>query len=70
MPKVRLNLDLPPSAKERLENLRDLSEADSFSQVVGRSLAVYEMFLFLTRNGDRIYAVGNDGEKREILLVP
>ena len=48
--KQRLNLDLPLGVKERIEQLRDTTHADSMSEVVRRALAVYE---FVARENAR-----------------
>jgi Arc/MetJ-type ribon-helix-helix transcriptional regulator len=41
-PKVRLNLDISPEAKEQIEGLRERTHSDSMSEVVRRALAVYD----------------------------
>lgn len=43
--KTRLNLELTAVARERLERLVDLSDADTMTEVVRRALAVYEVVL-------------------------
>lgn len=41
-PASRLQLDLMPAAKQRLHNLRDETEAASYSEVLKRALQLYE----------------------------
>jgi hypothetical protein len=47
-PTIRLNLDMLAEIKSQLEELRDLTHADSMSEVIRRALAVYD--LVLSRN--------------------
>lgn len=43
--KVRLNLDMAPSVKKKMESLRDRLSADSLSEVVRRAIIAYEIEL-------------------------
>ncbi len=67
--RVRLNLDLPKRTRDRLERVREMSEADSLTEVVKRALSVYDVLLTakFERNG-RILLKTSDGESE--LLLP
>lgn len=67
-PKVRVNLDLPPGSKARLERLRDTTEADSMSEVVRRALALYEAVREATGSCERVEILGQDGKRHLIVL--
>lgn len=43
--KTRLAVDVPPTVKERIEEIRVMTEADSMAEVVRRALAVYESLI-------------------------
>lgn len=68
IPKVRVNLDLPPASKAQLERLRDITEADSMSEVVRRALALYEAVIEATGTAERIEVTGKDGASQLILI--
>ena len=62
--KVRLNLDLPPKVKVRLEELRAMTDADSMSEVVRRALALYDL---VVASGGKV--VIKDGDTEEVIRV-
>tara|TARA_Y100000589_G_C27117327_1_gene614832 strand:- start:503 stop:730 length:228 start_codon:yes stop_codon:yes gene_type:complete len=66
--RARLNLDLPQSARERLETLRIETEADSLAEVIRRSLALYELLWQQQQQGVQIIARKDDEEKRVLLF--
>lgn len=68
-PKVRLNLDMPEEIKEQLEELRDLTHADSMSEVVRRALAVYDFLLLEKSAGGVTFIRDKDGKERELFLI-
>jgi hypothetical protein len=41
----RLQLDLPPASIERLEKLKEITEASSYAEVVKQSFRLYEWFI-------------------------
>ena len=67
--KVRLNLDMPPAVKERLEILRDSTHADSMSEVVRRALAVYEFVARESERGCQVYSRDEKGDETRIELI-
>ena len=54
--------------RERLESLRDRTEADSLAEVVRRSLAVYELLWLEKEKGGQLVIKTVRGDK-EVLLV-
>ncbi len=64
----RLTLEMAQSVRDRLEHLRDRTEADSLAEVVRRALAVYEVLWDEKAKGNRLMLEGADGT-RELLLV-
>ncbi len=68
--KVRINLELPSKLRERIEHIKELSEAESVSEVLRSSLAVYEyLWMEKTRSSEIIIRKEN-GEEKEIELLP
>lgn len=43
--RVRLNLDVPISTRERIDKIQALSEADTMTEVIRKALIVYEYLL-------------------------
>ncbi len=66
--RTRLNLELPQTARDRLEALRVETEADSLAEVIRRSLALYELLWQQQQQGVQIIARKGDEEKRVLLL--
>lgn len=67
--RVRLHLELPERVRERLEELREMTEADTVTEVVRRALSFYDA-LVTAKNEDGVTVVvrGKDGRERELLL--
>ncbi len=66
--KVRLNLEVHPAVRDRLERLRDVSGADTLTEVVRRALAVYEVLLEREARAEIILRSPN-GEAKVVLLA-
>ena len=68
--KVRLNLELPERVRERLERVREMSEADSLTEVIRRALTVYDALLTTTREeGAKVMLRNADGTEKELLIT-
>ncbi len=67
--KVRLNLDMPEAVKERLEVLRDDTQADSMSEVVRRALAIYELISREAALGSKFIVKSSDGTERHVEIL-
>jgi hypothetical protein len=72
-PTRRLSLEMTEPVRERLENLRDQTEADSLTEVIRRSLAVYDYLWGEKSKGGKILirTADKDGkpEERELVLL-
>jgi len=67
--KVRLNLEIPERVKERLERVRVMSEADSFTEVIRRALIIYDLLLTITtEEGGKVVVKNAKGEERELMM--
>lgn len=64
--KVRLNLDLAPEVRVRLEELQMKTSADSLSEVVRRALAVYDVLV--TYGGHAPKLMLEDGTVEKLVL--
>ena len=64
----RLTLEMAQSVRDRLEHLRDRTEADSLAEVVRRALAVYDVLWDEKAKGNRVMLEGK-GRPRELVLV-
>mgnify|MGYP000623783180 CR=1 FL=1 len=69
--RVRLNLDLPERVRERLDRVKEMSEADSITEVIRRALSVYDELLTATRDkGYTLVLRSADGKtERELFLM-
>ncbi len=66
--KTRLNLEVTRPVRERLERLRDLSDADSMTEVIRRAVAVYEVLLDHREKGFETVIRNQDGAERLVLI--
>lgn len=67
--KTRLSLELPERVRERLERVRELSEADSLTEVIRRALIVYDTILTMSaEEGAKVILRTADNQEREILF--
>lgn len=64
--KTRLAVDVPPAVKDRLEALREKTEADSITEVVRKALAVYE--LLVNEGGRTPTLILSNGESVKVPL--
>lgn len=65
---VRMNLEMSPQVRKKLEKISDQTD-ESLSQVVRRSVAVYEMLLAETSAGGEIVIRASDGTEKRVVLV-
>jgi len=68
-PWTRMNLDMPVKAKSKLEDLRDLTHADSMSEVIRKALAVYDFLWHEKAKGASTFIRSRDGNERELVLL-
>lgn len=62
--KVRLSLQLTVRARERLERLQELTDADSLSEVIRKALIAYDLLLDEQQKGSCIIVRNEDGDTR------
>ena len=67
---VRLNLEVSPMVRGRLERLKDDTEAESLTEVVRRALAVYETLIGLATASHEIVIRDSLGNEQVLVLVP
>jgi len=60
--KTRLTLDLSLPVRQELTELRDLTQADSLTEVVRRALAVYSFVVKAKVGGGKLLLRDDDGE--------
>ncbi len=65
--KIRLNLEVLPIVKKRLDRLVGDSEADSMSEVVRRALSLYELVLKNRRRGGTLLFKSDTGVENEVI---
>ncbi len=58
---VRLNLVLPGKSAGRLENLKELTEASSYAEVIRNAIRLYEAVVFEYERGNKVQIVDKDG---------
>lgn len=68
--KVRINLELPAKLRERIEHVKELSEAESVSEVLRWSLAVYEFLWMEKSRSSEIVIRKKNGREAELELLP
>jgi hypothetical protein len=68
-PKTRMNLDIPAEVRSNLEDLRDLTHADSMSEVIRRALAVYDFLWHEKAKGASTFIRSRDGNERELVML-
>lgn len=67
---VRVNLELSPATKERVERLQVATDARSMVEVISRALAVYETLVTENDQGSEIVVRREGGKELALLLVP
>jgi hypothetical protein len=68
--KQRLTIELAIPVRERLDDLKERTGAESVTEVIRRALAVYDTILTISSNReDRLLLRNQRGEER-ILLIP
>ena len=67
-PTSRLNLEMSLVVRQRLERLRDETDADSLSEVIRKALAVYE-YLWDAKSSGASLLVKDDSREKELLLL-
>lgn len=66
---VRLNLEMRETVRQRLEQLRERTDADSMTEVIRRAIDVYDFLMTAKENGQRVVIRDDMGIEREIVIV-
>lgn len=64
-----LNLALAEPVFQRLESLRDSTQAESMAEVIRRALAIYELICAEKSQGSSIVVKATDGTERQIIIL-
>lgn len=67
---ARLQLALPERSFDRLEAIKEATEAASFAEVVRRALRVYEGLLAETHDGSTLIVRRQDGSEEVVPIGP
>ncbi len=59
---TRVQLEMPPQAMERLQRLKDRSEASSYAEVIRNALRLYEALVEEHDQGNQFALKKTDGE--------
>lgn len=61
-------MEVSPQVRERLESLVARTDAESMSEVIRRSLAVYELLVSEVERGGTVFVRGRDGSDNQVLI--
>jgi hypothetical protein len=67
--KKRLNLDLTPRTKAKLQDLQTRSDAASFTEVIRRALDLYDRVLQYQQGNGEIVLVTPDGSQEKVWIL-
>ena len=67
---VRLNLEISPGTRDRLERLQKTTEARSMVEVISWALAVYERLVNQEAEGNEVLIRRPNGKEQGLLLAP
>jgi hypothetical protein len=67
--KARLTLDLLQPVRDRLEDLRRQTQADTLTEVIRRALAVYDFLWTEKAKGSRLVVKDPKGQERDVVLL-
>ena len=67
--RVRLNLEFPPQIYEQMQVVQKRSNAASLTEVLRRSLALYDLITEHVGGGGDIVLVDRDGTKEKLRIL-
>ncbi len=67
--KTRLNLAISPQVKARLDDIQQLTGADSMTEVIRRALAVYERIVEMDKDGCKLRVEDPNGKVLDRLRI-
>ena len=59
---LRINLLLPDRSAERLENLKKITEASSYAEVIRNAIRLYEAIIMEYEKGSKVQIIDKDGK--------
>lgn len=65
---VRVQMELPPLAIERLKVLKDKTEAASYAEVTKNAYRLYDMLIEMQQSGRALLVKEPSGEIRELQI--
>ena len=65
---VRVQMELPPIAIERLKALKDKTEATSYAEVTKNAYRLYDMIIEMQESGRSLMVKEPNGEIRELQI--
>lgn len=65
---TRVQMDLPKKSKQRLDTLKDITEASSFAEVIREALKLYEFFVLEEEEGSAFYVKRKGETEKEIKI--
>lgn len=65
---VRVQMELPPLAIERLKALKDKTEATSYAEVTKNAYRLYDMIIEMQESGRSLMVKEPNGEIRELQI--
>jgi hypothetical protein len=68
-PKVRLSLEITQVLRDTMGRLRELTGADSITEVIRHAVNIYGILVERTAKGDKIILRRANGTEQEIILV-
>lgn len=67
---TRLNLEVRKDVRDRVEEIKEQTNAGSMASVVERALAVYDYLHEINQAGGRVVVHKGDGETHKLKIVP
>jgi hypothetical protein len=65
---TRVQLELPRTSFDRLNSLKDKTEASSYAEVTKNAFKLYERIIELVESGHTLQATDKDGRVKELEL--
>lgn len=67
--KFRLNLEFSPQVQQRLLSLKARSDCASVTEVIRRSVALFDLYLDQAEDGGEIVFRNRDGSEKELKIL-
>lgn len=67
--RVRLNLEISESVRDRIEGLREESGAESLTEVIRKALSAYEFLIKHKKNKGKIILIDQNNKEKELEIL-